>query len=254
MGGGRGRPRPPAACDHRSFRGRAAADGHGRRALRRQLQWRGLQLPRTAHRVAGAGAPLPHPHRHRGGAGGLRRMGPRRPAPLQRHVRPRPLRPRRAAAHPRARPFRDQAALLDGRGRARAVRLGGEGDPRRSRRLRRARRGGAGRVPDLPELLHRPHAVPRHPPAAAGGRAHPDARTAGRAHDLVGLRLPRGRGGRRRRARRGVRPAVPPGGEPAARRRRARGRLSLGRDRLGRDHRRRRAADPRCAASPWAST
>ena len=123
----RGHSLPSPAVDPRSDRSRLAADGHRRRPLLHRLQRRDLQLPRAAGRAGKSGPCVSVPQRHRGAAACPDRMGPRRPAPADRHVRLRPAGSAgtQAAAGPRF--LRHQAALLCQHAAGLRVRLGDQG-------------------------------------------------------------------------------------------------------------------------------
>ena len=82
---------------------------------------------------------LPHRLRHRGAAGGVAPLGPGEPPPPARHVRLRAVRRAPGHPHPGPRPVRHQAAVLDGAGRRRRLRLGAEGAATAARRPPRDR-------------------------------------------------------------------------------------------------------------------
>ena len=219
--------RAPAPVDHRPQRGRRPADDHRRRHPHADLQRRDVQLPGVESGARGARASLPLAHRLRGRPRGVRGMGAGRGRAPERDVRVRGARSRSPPGRARARPLRRQAALLRVPRRIAAVRLRDQGIAAPSGLPRRARRGRPPRILHLPELPGRPHALPRDPDPSR--RLHADGRSRRadrREHpEVLGLQVRGARAavGRRRGVRARARPALPAGGRPPARERRAGG-------------------------------
>ena len=121
-----GRAGPSPAVDHRSVRGRRAADDRPERNAAPHLQRRDLQLHRASRGVEGEGRDFPDRFGQRRAAARLFRLGPGLPAQAARHVRFPDL--GRAPAPPRGgpRPLRHQAAVLFRHPARRRLRLGNQ--------------------------------------------------------------------------------------------------------------------------------